>query len=259
MNRSVRAALTAVLTVILAVSAGMAVHIQQEDRERTASYEAAAQCAQLSLPEPADQSAGWDRGPVPMPDDILDLEALQEVNPDVLGWIWIPGTELSYPLLQGEDNDFYLEYTWDRNPNVGGSIYMDHRCAPDLTSDNTIIYGHRMRNGSMFAALKYYKDQDFWQEHPTVYIADRSGVHVYDIFAAWEASISSFTYATDLDTEDRREKFLSTCLEGSELETGIVPGRDDPILTLSTCTGRGHSTRWVVQGCLVWESGDHAE
>ena len=84
----------------------------------------------------------------------LDIPALQEVNSEVIGWIYIPDTEISYPLLHTQDNETYLHAAWDGTENVAGSIFLETQCSTDLTDFNTIIYGHNMRNGSMFGALK---------------------------------------------------------------------------------------------------------
>lgn len=89
----------------------------------------------------------------------MDLPALQQVNSDVIGWIAIPGTEISYPLVQDTDNDYYLTHTWNQNSSAVGAIFMDCRCSADFSGFNTIVYGHRMNNGSMFAALKHYKSR----------------------------------------------------------------------------------------------------
>ena len=105
-----------------------------------------------------------------------------------------------------------------------------------------------MNNDSMFGALKYYKKQDFWQEHPTIYIMNDKGVFIYDIFAAWEPSVTSIVYTMDFADDGGKQEFLDACLSGSKLATGIVPEPSDKILTLSTCTGNGHATRWIVQG-----------
>ena len=78
---------------------------------------------------------------------------------DVIGWIAIPGTEISYPLVQGTDSDYYLTHTWNQNSSAVGAIFMDCRCSADFSGFNTIVYGHRMNNGSMFAALKHYKSR----------------------------------------------------------------------------------------------------
>lgn len=177
----------------------------------------------------------------------MDFTALQEVNPDVLGWILIPGTVVSYPLLQGSDNDYYLNHTWRLTRSAVGAIFMEHQNSSDLSDFNTIIYGHRMRNGSMFATLKNYKNQSYWAQHPCVYLTDESGSYKYEIFAAYEISTQGETYRLGFQTDEAKQAFLDYCMEQSVIETGITPTVYDQILTLSTCTGNGHATRWVVQ------------
>lgn len=180
----------------------------------------------------------------------MDFTALREVNSDVLGWIVIPGTVISYPLLQGPDNDYYLNHTWKKWNSAVGAIFMEWRCDSDLSNFNTIIYGHRMRNGSMFASLKNYRQRSWWAAHPCVYITNDSGTYKYDIFAAYEVSVEGDTYRLGFSSETTRQNFIDYCLEQSVINTGIVPQTYESILTLSTCTGRGHATRWVVQAVL---------
>lgn len=181
----------------------------------------------------------------------IDLDALREVNGDVLGWIAIPGTEIAYPLVQGEDNRFYLNHNWKAESNSGGSIYLECTNRRDMSDFHTIIYGHQMRNGSMFGSLKYYKDIDFWQEHPSIYIALDNGIYRYDIFSAQEAGVRSVVYRTDKVESELQEEFLQFCTENSVIDTGLIPKGDDRIVTLSTCTGRGYANRWVVHGMLA--------
>ena len=107
-----------------------------------------------------------------------------------------------------------------------------------------------MRNGSMFGGLKQYKDLDYWKEHPSVYIVDDSGVHRYDIFAAHEVGVRTITYGLGITDQDTKEKFIQFAQTGSVIETGVVPTVEDRVLTLSTCTGNGYDTRWVVQAVL---------
>ena len=83
----------------------------------------------------------------------INLEALRQVNPDVIGWVMIPDTKINYPILQGTDNDYYLGHTWQGVKNSVGSIFMEYRNTPDFTDYNTILYGHNMNDGSMFANL----------------------------------------------------------------------------------------------------------
>ena len=177
----------------------------------------------------------------------MDFSALRQQNPDVLGWILIPGTRVSYPVVQGTDNSYYLDHTWRGGKNSVGAIFMECRNSSDLSDFNTIIYGHRMNNRSMFGTLSQYKSRSYWQAHPYVYLTDDSGAHRYEIFAAGEVSVDSDVYRLGLRSDSSRQSFLDSCLALSALNTGVTPHTYDKVLTLSTCTGNGHATRWVVQ------------
>lgn len=180
-----------------------------------------------------------------------DLEALREVNPDVLGWILIPDTQLEYPLMKGLDNQYYLEHTWDKKRSAAGSVFLEQTSSEDLSDTHTVIYGHRMRDGSMFGSLGDYKKLEYWEKHPYVYIVDDHGVHRYQIFAAYEADIGSKTYQVGFSGEESMQAFLDHCVQSSVIDTDIEPLADDRILTLSTCTAAGHNNlRWVVQARL---------
>ena len=144
----------------------------------------------------------------------MDLPALQQVNSDVIGWIAIPGTEISYPLVQGTDNDYYLTHTWNQNSSAVGAIFMDCRCSADFSGFNTIVYGHRMNNGSMFAALKHYKKQDFLQAHPQVYVTNASGTHAYSIYAAYEAALDGTAYYSAFSDETIKKAFIDEGVSG---------------------------------------------
>lgn len=181
----------------------------------------------------------------------LDIGSLKETNSDVLGWIFIPGTEISYPLLQGEDNLHYLSTAWDGSYNYAGSIFLECTSNPDLNDFNTIIYGHNMRNGSMFADITSYYMQDFYESHPYVYLTNGSAVYRYEVFAAYEAELGSETYRVALRQEQTRINFLRHSAESTAISCSASPDTDDRVLTLSTCTGSGHDTRWVVQAVLT--------
>ncbi len=165
----------------------------------------------------------------------------------MLGWIVIPGTVLSYPIVQGEDNDYYLNHTWKKWSSVVGAIFMEQYNHPDFSDFNTLIYGHRMNNGSMFASLKHYKKQSYWQAHPYVYVTDDAGSHTYEIFSAYEVSTQGETYRLAFADTAAKQAFLDECQSLSVIKTGVIPKVYDRVLTLSTCTGNGHATRWVVQ------------
>lgn len=179
-----------------------------------------------------------------------NLSALREVNPDVIGWIEIPGTQLAYPIMDGDDNEYYLDHTWDKQSNTFGSVFLECFNNSDLRDFNTLIYAHRMMNGSMFGSLKYFRNKEYFEKHPYVYILDASGVHRYEIFSAYTAPVNSMAFEYGFLNEEMIRLFLEYCVSKSEIDTGVVPTLNDKILTLVTCTGKGYEARWVVQACL---------
>lgn len=264
MNNTVRKGLIAVLGLVFLVSIGTMIYRNIQLRESQDAYDSAEEIAETEEPEEEivpeeepvpEEPVGWREAPVyddPYMDELqkTDLAALRETNEDVIGWISIPDTPVLYPLMYSGDNDYYLKHTWDKQPNEAGSIFLEQYNQPDLSDFNTIVYGHRMRNNSMFGSLKYYVEQEYWEEHPYIYIFDDNGAHRYEIFSAYEASVTGKTYRLELNETEDRQSFLDACIGWSVIDTGVVPTVNDRILTLSTCTGRGYETRWVVQACL---------
>jgi len=179
----------------------------------------------------------------------VDLGGLYSENNDLIGWILLPGTRISYPLMQRDNNEYYLNHGWDHSWNTAGAIFLDYRNSGDLSDFNTVIYGHRMDNRSMFGELHNYKKEGYWETHPSIFIRDGNGCYRYDIFAAYETGTNN-TYSRQITDHDDRSQWITECLQQSVIDTGIQPTTSDRFITLSTCTGTGHSTRWVVQA--VW-------
>ncbi len=262
LKRHMRTIAMVILAAILALSLTMTVVQQVQDRENAAVNAAAAELAGL----PPSQSRPVVEVDVsaPVADTIppdaaalleLNLAALRAVNPDVAGWIEIPGTELSYPIMQGVDNHYYLDHNWKQESNRGGSIFLEATCGADFSDFHTILYGHRMRDGSMFGSLRNYKEQAYWQEHPDIYVAVEGHVYRYAIFSAHESGVHDLTYRLDLVESGLQTEFLQYCASESVIDTGGALDSEH-ILTLSTCTGNGYRARWVVHGYLAgtWES-----
>ena len=180
----------------------------------------------------------------------VDLMFLRQTNTDVLGWFHIPDTPISYPLMRSYDNDEYLHYAWDGSPNVAGSIFLEQHSDPNFTDFNTIIYGHAMADGSMFAHLHTYQWQDIAEKHPYVYITTDSAVLRYAIFASYETAISSDTYRLTFEDDAHRERALAEYLSKSTITVPLTVTAADHILTLSTCTGNQKDVRFVVQAVL---------
>ena len=176
----------------------------------------------------------------------INLAALREENGEVVGWICIPGTRINYPIMQGQDNEYYLEHTWNNRSNSAGSIFMESRNSADLTDFNTILYGHNMADGSMFAALHNYAKSRFAEENPYIYIKTDDGVWRYEVFASYNATTEGTTYGLSFNQTETRQDFLDAALAQSQIRTKVVPETTDRIITLSTCTGMGYESRRVV-------------
>lgn len=183
----------------------------------------------------------------------LDFQSLTNANSDIIGWIMIPNTRLSYPLLQGKDNSYYLNHMYNKETGSVGSVFMDYRLPSDLSGYNTIIYGHRMKDGSMFASLKYYLDSSYRREHPYIYIANTEGIYQYTVFSAYEGATDGLSYQCVFDTDKEKQQFIDYALKHSCYPTELPEelSTKDSYLTLSTCTGNGYSRRMVVQAVLT--------
>lgn len=260
MKKKTRKIIMILLVLVLLVSSGMVVSRQMQYSKGDEDYSAAADLVQL--PDLSAIEMPYETKPLepewvdPYADALaaMDFTALREVNSDVLGWILIPDSPISYPMVQGNNNSYYLKRTWRGNSSVVGAIFLDAQCDDDFSDFNTIIYGHRMNNGSMFAGLAKYKNYSYYKSHPTVYISDDNGSRAYQIFAAYEVSVSGDTYRLGITSEKDKQAYIDYCLSQSLYDTGIEPTVYDSIVTLSTCTGRGHATRWVVQAVIRGEA-----
>ena len=183
----------------------------------------------------------------------LDLDALRAVNTDVVGWISIPGTVVSYPLMQGTDNEYYLSHNWKKEYSYSGSLMMAYYADRAMTDFHTIVYGHHMRNETMLGSLKhYFGNPDYWKSHPSVYIVLDDMIYQYDIFSMQRTAVNGNIYRLDLEENHLEQQFIQYCINHSLINTGVVPAPNSRILTLSTCTGDlDPNERWVVQGYLA--------
>lgn len=241
-------ALAGLFALTLAVSVWQIARRLLDYRVGGEVYAEAAAAAGLTAP---DASGAPQEQPAPEEDPLvilarLDLAALRRQNPNTAGWILIPGTGISYPVVQGQDNLYYLSHAWNGAANAMGAVFIGCECAADCSSWNTILYGHRMANGSMFTGLSAYRSEDFCRQNPTVYLALDSGIWRYDVFAAFEAEPESPVYRTGEMDETARRELLDLCAARSVIDPGIRPGPEEPVLTLSTCTANNSAARWVV-------------
>ena len=127
-------------------------------------------------------------------DFTIDWKALKEKNPEVVGWILIPDTDISYPIVQGSDNSYYLNHTFEKKENYAGAIFMDAGADASFQDRNTIIYGHNVKHGTMFAELEKFKEQAFFEQHPYLYIFTEQQNYRCEIFSMYSTSATSASY-----------------------------------------------------------------
>jgi len=183
----------------------------------------------------------------------VDFEALKAINPDVVGWIYIPGTEISYPVMQAEDNEYYLHRLMNRKGNGSGSIFMDYRCDPELWDTHTILYGHHMNNGSMFAKLMGYKRQAFYEEHKVFQLMTPETNFQMEVIAAYVSRPDWKAWDVDFETDEDVKEWIEAIMRRSAIDTGYTYTPGDQFVTLSTCTYEYASARFLVVGVIRWE------
>ncbi len=180
----------------------------------------------------------------------VDFAGLQAANPDVVGWIWCEGTAINYPLLQGPDNDYYLHRSYDRSSNAAGSIFVEELNRPGLADANTIIYGHNMRNGSMFAALQNWADQSFYEAHPVLWLLTPERDYRVEIMAGYTTSGGSDAYSIYTEPGPELDAYLETALARSDFRAAAEPEPGARWVLLSTCTYVFETSRYVLHGML---------
>ena len=172
-------------------------------------------------------------------------------NEDIVGWIRVPGTPIDYPVAQGEDNTFYLTHGSDKKKLKAGTIFLDYRCDGLALRRNNILYGHHMKDGSMFAALLEYKDPDFFEENRIIEYSTTKELTKWEVFSAYVTNPSFYYIRTDFASDEVYESFLRQIQGKSLHKTDVELTGSDDILTLSTCDYDFDDARFVVQAKRV--------
>lgn len=186
---------------------------------------------------------------------VVDWKALKKVNPDVQGWLYQKGTVINYPVVQGTDNDTYLHTRFDKQWSGGGTLFVDCRMEKDFKDFNSIIYGHHMKDGSMFRSIRgYTKEDGYYDKHKTLELATPHGNYHLVVFSAF------ITKATDEDTykmtydEAEKQAYIDRAWERSELpitKNSVDVTKNDRLVTLSTCAYDYEEARYIVMCKMV--------
>lgn len=186
----------------------------------------------------------------------VKFEELQAVNPDIYAWITVPGTVIDYPILQhASDNTYYLMHNIDGSYGYPGCVYTENMNSKDFTDNNTVIYGHNMKNGSMFAQLHKFEDPDFFNENREVLIYLPDEVLHYTIFAAHVYDDRHLLYSFDFTDPEVYQKYLDSIFStrdmSANIDKDVTVTADDQIITLVTCIGSQPNNRLLVQAVLT--------
>lgn len=178
---------------------------------------------------------------------------LHAVNERIVGWVSVEGTKLNNPILQAEDNDFYLNRNFKDNYSRAGSVFMDYRNDVIDMSRNTVIYGHAMKNDTMFGSVKKYAEQGYADEHAIIHFDTLYDSYDIEVFAAYETTIDFYYIETDFTSDEDYMQYIAEVRKRSVIEMPVEINPGDQILTLSTCNNSVDSKdkRYVVQGKLV--------
>ena len=196
--------------------------------------------------------------------DKLKYGALFEQNNDFVGWISIDETSIHYPVMQTPDNpDYYLKHGFDKEYSEYGCPYVQEDCDVQKPSDNLVIYGHHMKNGSMFAHLDKFKSESFWSKHKTIAfntLTERQEDEIVAVFrtVVYTDSPDAFKYYRFVDAGNANEfdSFIAKCKELSFYDTGVTAAYGDKLITLSTCEYSRNNSRLVVVAKRIVEGGD---
>lgn len=181
----------------------------------------------------------------------VDFESLLATNGEVVGWLFSEGTVINYPIAQADDNDKYLHHMLDGTYNSSGTLFVDCECAPEFAGANTIVYGHNMKNGSMFYSLLNYREQAYYDAHPVLYLNTPTQNYKIEVFSGYICNYDSDTYTLSFPSEDDYVNFVNKMKSQSDFSCDVEVTGDDRIITLSTCTYEYDNARYVVQGKLV--------
>ena len=184
--------------------------------------------------------------------ETLNFDAIWEIGEAAVAWLYSPDTRINYVVAQGEDNDYFLHRLLNGADAKEGTLFVDFRNSPDFTDSNTIIYGHNMKSGSMFGSLHQYEKQEYYEEHPTMYLYVPGNRYTLELLAGCYVSVENPIFSALPPSEEERDSILYQAYHNSTFVSGITAGKEDRLVTLSTCAG-DDTLRYVIIGRIAEE------
>ena len=187
---------------------------------------------------------------------ILKVQKLQEENPDIVGWLEIEGTSINYPVLQGDDNEYYMTHNYKKQKSKNGSIFLTKDYDWSIPSSNLLIYGHNLSNGTMFQELLKYEKEDFYKKHPIIRFTTNNEDAEYEIISAFksrvyyksEKNVFRYYYFVNAKTEAEYNEFVQNAKKASLYNIDKTAQYGDQLITLSTCSYHVEDGRFAVVG-----------
>lgn len=244
--------------VVFLVAAGMLIHIFMEYKRGTDIYENISSSVLTPVDKPTGDGTDTSSDEEENLPFVYDHQALLNINSEGQGYLYIPSIDLRLPVVQGTDNEYYLNHTFNKVYNAAGALFIDSRVDKGLGGSNVIIYGHNMKNGSMFAKLAYYKNESFYRQqgNDVFYIYTGDEIREYRIFDAFENDPEGYVYTCNFGTASQLQEYASTVKSYSLYDTGVDVSSATQVVTFSTCTGDG-ARRIIVQGIYVGSRADN--
>lgn len=180
----------------------------------------------------------------------INFKSLLKKNEDVIGWLYCPDTPIDYPVAQGKDNNEYLRHDLEGNYIISGTLFADYRNGAPGEDSNYIIYGHNMKNGTMFGTLSRYKSYEYYEEHPVIYYLTPDRNYIIEPFACMTLDRYDEIYTPDMPKEALLA-LLTEYREKADLSTDIILSADDSIVTFSTCSYEFDDARCILLGRIT--------
>ncbi len=253
--------------LVLLISAGFLASYFIDSYAQSNRYDELSSLRETVQPRPLPTESGQEDAPAPTEPETVEITdpktgqkrtilkefaSLYAMNSDLVGWLTIPGTPIDYPVMQTPDSiDYYLYRNFDKEDSKRGCLYAREVCDVFAPSDNITIYGHRMRDGSMFARLDKYMEQAYFAENPYLFFDTIEQKHTYKILSVFLTTATvgqGFSYHTFVDADDKEEfdQFVNRCKDLALYDTGVEAEYGDKLITLSTCEYSQTNGRLVV-------------
>lgn len=255
MAKIIRRIAIVILSAVFIFSVGSILFIQLRYRADDKLYTSAAEQYVRPAIGSSDADTGTDTvvtepdGNTPPVD--VDFEALQKENEDIIGWIYCEGTAINYPVLQGSDNDFYLHHAYDKSYCISGAVFIDCGSKPDFSDPNTIIYGHYMKNKTMFGGLSDWADQEFYDNHSEMWLFTPEKDYKIVLFSGYTTSALSDSYLHFDAPGAAFNDYLKDAAAASDFKSDALLFEDSSYVMMSTCAYVFDNARYVLHGMLV--------